>query len=407
MQKTSSTKNLIDMEVNNAMNRRNWIRQSTLGAGALMLGSQVIPWTAKANPAFGMTPLNKPLLAEPFRVIEGDLGPLKARLLANENPYGPSKPAIQAIKDSAELGNRYVYNSSMEFAKTLAAKEGVEPNQVLIAPGSTDILEKFAFATCMNGGNVISADPGYMSIVNTARSIGATWKNIPLKADYSHDLKAMEKAVDSETKLVYICNPNNPTGTITPLEEIKAFAKKVSKKCPVFIDEAYLELMDDGETSSTVGLVAEGYDVVVCRTFSKIYGMAGLRVGYMVASPDRVKMIQELVRTEMGISVTSLHAAIASVADKEFPAMTKKLNAEARSYVFNSLQDMGFNPIKSHTSFILYPIDMSTKEFADKMLDKGVGIRVFTINDKPYSRVSMGTMDEVKYFVDTLKQITS
>lgn len=371
-----------------------------------MLGAQVVPWGAKASTAFGMTPLNEPLLSEPYKVIDGNLEPLKARLLANENPYGPSKVAIQAIKDSASLGNRYVYKSSMELAQSLAEKEGVESNQVLISPGSTDILEKFALATCLKGGNVISADPGYMSIVNTARAIGATWKNISLKPDYSHDLKAMEKAVDGETRFVYICNPNNPTGTITSIEEIKSFAKRVSKLCPVFIDEAYIELMDNGESSSAVDLVAQGYDVVICRTFSKIYGMAGLRMGYMVASPDRVSMIQDLVRTEMGISVTSLHAAMASIKDKEFPAMTKKLNAEARNYVFSSLQDLGFDPIQSHTSFILYPIAMPTKEFADKMLSKGVGIRVFTIKDKPYSRVSMGTMDEVKYFVDSLKQIT-
>lgn len=392
------------MKPNNAINRRSWLRQTGLGAGSLMIGAQVIPWSTKANPAFGMTPLYNPMLVETHRVIEKDLIELKARLLANENPYGPSPKAVEALKQAATKGNRYVYNSSKEFAETLAEIEGVSAKQILISPGSTDILEKFAFATCLKGGNVISADPGYMSIVNTARAIGATWKNIPLKEDYSHDLKAMEKAVDDETRFVYICNPNNPTGTITPIEEIKAFAKKVSKKVPVFIDEAYIELMDGGE--SAVSLVQEGYDVIICRTYSKIHGMAGLRIGYMVASEDRVDKIMELVRTEMGISVTSLYAAIASTKDLEFQEKTKTLNAEARNYVFNSLQDLGYKPIKSHTSFILYPIDMPTKDFAEKMFSMGVGIRVFTINDKPYSRVSMGTMDEVKYFIDSLNQIT-
>lgn len=387
-----------------SFNRRHWLKQTGLGAGALMFGAQVVPWSSKANPAFGMTPLYQPSLIETHKVIERDLIELKARLLANENPYGPSPKAIEALKEAAIKGNRYVYNSSKEFAESLAEKEGVTGKQILISPGSTDILEKFAFATCLKGGNVISADPGYMSIVNTARAIGATWKNIPLKDDYSHDLKAMEKAVDSETRFVYICNPNNPTGTITPIEEIKAFAKKVSKKVPVFIDEAYIELMDGGE--SAVSLVQEGYDVVICRTYSKIHGMAGLRIGYMVASEERVDKIQELVRTEMGISVTSLHAAIASTKDLEFQEKTKTLNAEARNYVFNSLQDLGYKPIPSHTSFILYPINIPTKDFAEKMLSMGVGIRVFTINDKPYSRVSMGTMDEVKLFVDSLDQIT-
>lgn len=391
----------------NTIDRRSWLKNSALGAGAFILGAQVIPWAARANQAFGMKPANRAMLSEEFKVIEGDLEPLKARLLANENPYGPSRSAIEAIKESAHKGNRYVYNSTLKLAKMLAEKEGVMSEQILISPGSTDILEKFAFATCMDGGNVISADPGYMSIVNTATSIGATWKNIPLTSDYEHDLKAMEKAVDDETRFVYICNPNNPTGTITPIGDIKAFAKKVSKKCPVFIDEAYLELMDGGYDNTAVELIKDGYDVVVCRTFSKIYGMAGLRAGYMMALPERVKMIQALVRTEMGISVTSLHAAIASVEDKAFPAMTKRMNTEVRAYAFKSLKELGFDPIPSQTSFILFPIDMPTKDFAEKMLAQGVGIRVFVINDKPYSRVSMGTMDEVKYFVKTLKTITS
>lgn len=387
-----------------ALNRRNWLKQTSIGAGALMFGAQVIPWTSKANPAFGLSPLNQPMLIEDHKVIEKDLAELKARLLANENPYGPSPKAIEALKAAAVKGNRYVYNSSMKFAETLADKEGVSAKQILISPGSTDILEKFAFATCLKGGNVISADPGYMSIVNTARAIGATWKNIPLKSDYSHDLKAMEAAVDDETRFVYICNPNNPTGTITPIEEIKAFAKRVSKKVPVFIDEAYIELMDGGE--SAVSLVQEGYDVIICRTYSKIHGMAGLRIGYMIASEDRVESIVDLVRTEMGISVTSLHAAIASTTDQEFLDKTKTLNREARNFTFKALKDLGYDPIPSHTSFILYPIDMPTKDFAEKMLSMGVGIRVFTINDKPFSRVSMGTLDEMKYFVDSLDQIT-
>lgn len=386
------------------LNRRNWIRKTGLGAGAMVLGAQVIPWTAKANPAFGMSPLFKPMLVEDHKVIEKNLADLKARLLANENPYGPSPKAVQALKEAAIKGNRYVYNSSMEFAEMLADKEGVKGSQILISPGSTDILEKFAFATCLKGGNVISADPGYMSIVNTARAIGATWKNVPLKEDYSHDLKAMEATLDENTRFVYICNPNNPTGTITPIEEIKSFAKRVSKKVPVFIDEAYIELMDGGE--SAVSLVQEDYDVIICRTYSKIHGMAGLRIGYMVASEDRVEKIMKLVRTEMGISVTSLYAAMASTTDEEFLNKTMTLNGEARNYVYNSLKDLGYDPIKSHTSFILYPINIPTKDFAEKMLEMGVGIRVFTINDKPYSRVSMGTMDEVKYFIESLDQIT-
>src|SRR6478735_8032899 len=287
--------------MNEIVNRRTWLKRSALTAGGVITGIAGAH-DLLAKPAFGMSPLNSRALFENYHIMAQDQENMKARLLANENPWGPSKKAINAIADSAEKGNRYVYNSSIKMVELLAAKEGVAPEQVLLAAGSTDILEKTAFALCMKGGNVISADPSYLSLVKTAQAIGATWKNIPLRADYAHDLDAMEKSIDADTKLIYICNPNNPTGTLTPIAELKAFCKKVNSRVPIFIDEAYLELLDDPASQTTVGLISEGYDVIVCRTFSKIHGMAGMRLGYMVAKPERVQMIQKLVRTEMGIS---------------------------------------------------------------------------------------------------------
>ncbi len=359
-----------------------------------------------AMPAFGMKPFKGTYnLLEPYHIAPDSLEEMKARLLANENPWGPSKKAVQAIAESASKGNRYVYNSSKMMVSILAKKEGVPEDYILLAPGSTDILEKTAFALCLKGGNVVSADPSYMSLVNTAKSIGATWKNIPLKSDYAHDLTAMASAVDGETRLVYICNPNNPTGTITPAAEIKSFCEKVASKVPVFIDEAYLELMDDPASNTSVGLVKAGHDVIIARTFSKIHGMAGLRMGYMVANPERIKSIKKLVRTEMGICVTSLEGAMASLEDVEFQDFTRKNNKENRDYVFDALKTAGMNPIPSYTSFILFPIQMPVKDFLGKMMEKGVGIRGYTIHEKPYARVSMGTREEVELFVKSLNQI--
>ena len=189
--------------------------------------------------------------------------------------------------------------------------------------------------------------------MNTATSIGATWKNIPLRADYAHDLDAMANAVDAETKLIYICNPNNPTGTLTPIDKIIPFCKTVARKAPVFIDEAYIELLEKPEAQSAVGLIKEGHDVIISRTFSKVHGMAGLRIGYMVASAERVKMIQNIVRTEMGISVTSLEGALASLKDIEFQEYTRENNIKNRNYVFAELEKAGMNPIPSYTSFVI------------------------------------------------------
>jgi histidinol-phosphate aminotransferase len=386
-------------------NRREWLKRSALLTGGIIT-SLSIPSPVLARPAFGMKPYKGThSLEEPYGIMPTDFPEMKARLLANENPWGPSKKAVKAIAESASKGNRYVYNSAFKMVAMLAKKEGVPEDHILLAPGSTDILEKTAIALCMKGGNVISADPSYLSLVKTAEAIGATWKNIPLTKEYAHDLNAMASAVDDETKLVYICNPNNPTGTLTPSADIRAFCEKVSSKVPVFIDEAYLELLEDSEKQTCVGLVRDGHDVIIARTFSKIHGMAGLRMGYMVAKPERIKFIQSLVRTEMGICVTSLEGAMASMEDIEFQQLTRKNNIEMRTYVFNELKKAGLNPIPSYTSFILFPIEIPAKDFVDKMMAKAVGIRGYTINDKPYGRVSMGTREEVELFVKSLNQV--
>ncbi len=393
------------MEIN--VNRRTWLKQTTLAAGSIVTGLGISP-TLFAKPAFGMIPLNGTVISEDYALMPNlEDTVIKARLLANENPWGPSKKAIAAIAESATKGNRYVYSSSIKMVEMLAEKEAVKSDQILLAAGSTDILEKTAFALCMKGGNVISADPSYLSLVKTAQAIGAKWQNIPLRPDYSHDLDAMHKAIDSDTKLIYICNPNNPTGTLTSINDIKKFAKKVNSKVPIFIDEAYLELLDNPESQTAVSLIQEGYDVIICRTFSKIHGMAGLRIGYMIAKPERVKMIQALVRTEMGISVTSLEGAIASLKDIDFQNFSRQSIKEGREYTFDQLTNLGLKPIPSVTNFILFPIQIPTKELVSKMAEKGVGIRGFEIFGKPYGRVSIGTMEELKLFTKSINTILS
>lgn len=388
-------------------NRREWLKTTALSAGALVTGLGLIS-EAKARPAFGMKPYKGQYhLLENYHIAPPDFELMKARLLANENPWGPSKKAQAAIAAAAVKGNRYVYKSALKMVEILAEKEGVPADHIMIAPGSTDILEKVAFVLCRKGGNVISADPSYMSLVNTATTIGATWKNIKLKDDYAHDLTAMAGAVDADTKLVYICNPNNPTGTLTPSADIRKFIKGLNSKVPVFVDEAYLELLDKPEPETVVDTIREGYDVIIARTFSKIHGMAGLRFGYMVAKPERIKMIQDLVRTEMGISVTSLEGAMASIEDVEFQEFTRTNNKKVREYIFAELKKAGFDPIPSYTSFVLFPIQMPPDELLKKMLDKSVGIRGYEIHGKPYARVSVGTMDEVKLFVKSLNEIIS
>jgi histidinol-phosphate aminotransferase len=236
-----------------------------------------------------------------------------------------------------------------------------------------------------------------------AKAVGAKWKAIPCKEDWSHDLKAMEAAIDSDTKLVYICNPNNPTGAVTDGKELLDFCSRVSAKVPVFIDEAYMELAAGSGTQSMVGLLKQNKNVVIARTFSKVMGLAGIRVGYIAAQPDFIQKIDQITRGGMGIAYTSIYAANASLDDKDFQQMTINRNAEVKKYVCSQLEKMGYNYIPSYANFVLFPINTPGNKFLSDMESKGVGVRVFQVKGKPWCRVSMGTMEEVQLFVNTLQ----
>ena len=287
----------------------------------------------------------------------------------------------------------------------IADFEGVSAKNIMMGPGSSDLLEKTAMVLFMNGGNVVSADPAYMSLIRVAEAAGGTWKPVPLKSDWSHDLDAMEAAIDEETKLVYICNPNNPTGTITNSKELLDFCSRVSEKVPVFVDEAYLWFLDDAEKHSMVSLINEGKDVIIARTFSKIHGMAGLRVGYAVAQEATLDSLQRITRAGMGISYSSVYAAMAAMDDADFIEKSRTLNAEARTYVYETLQSKGFEPVASHTSFMIFPIEMEGKEFLNKMRAQSVGVRAFNFMGKNWCRVSMGTLEEMKLFTAAIDKV--
>ncbi|GAB5523156.1 MAG: histidinol-phosphate transaminase [Roseivirga sp.] len=361
-----------------------------------------------ANAALSLDASGKVVYTPLFKEFVADESDVKlmAKLNANENPYGPSPKAMEAIKGSVSAGNRYGWKNLAGLIDQISEKEGVSADHIMMGPGSSDLLEKTALVLFLKGGEVLSADPSYMSLMNVAKAVGATWKGVPLKKDWSHDLKAMEAAITEETKLVYICNPNNPTGTITAYKDLYDFCSRVSEKVPVFVDEAYLDFIDGEEGKSMVSLLQKGKNVIVARTFSKIHGMAGLRVGYAAALPKTLEVIQKITRSGMGIANTSIHAAMASMNDTDFQASSKNLNREARDYTANKLKAMGFEPVPSHTSFMIFPLEnIEGKAFLDKMRAKGVAVRAFEIFDRQWCRVSMGTMKEMELFTSALGEV--
>jgi histidinol-phosphate aminotransferase len=348
-----------------------------------------------------------PRLREVIPEEDAKASPLTVRLNANENPYGPPASVRLAVSESiAAGGNRYPGAEVHQLIGRIADKEGVGRGNIMMGPGSSDLLERVAMVLFSDGqGNIISADPTFMSIINVVKAVGADWKAIPCSTDWSHDLDAMEAAIDSQTRLIYICNPHNPVGSVTNSKKLADFCRRVAGKVPVFIDEAYIELASNTDTESMVSLVKENENVIICRTFSKVMGMAGLRVGYLVAQTEFIGHMQKIARSEGGISCTSAVAASASLSDHAFQQMTCTKNQQTKEYLCSHLQRLKYSFIPSFTNFVLFPVQISGKELLAQMAAKGVGIRAFEIDGKPWCRVSLGTAEEMAVFVNVLEQM--
>ena len=330
------------------------------------------------------------------------LSELKARLHWNENPYGPSKLALKAYKQNAKSANFYSWDVLSDFTKKIAKKEGVKSENIMTGPGSSDLLEKVAITLFKKGGTVIAADPCYMSLVNVVLSMSGDWKSVKLNSNFEHDLDKMESKIDSNTKLVYITNPNNPTATITNTKKLYDFCDRVSQKVPVFIDEAYLEISEGGLENSMVGLVSKGRDVIVSRTFSKFYGMAGFRLGYIVATDQRLSEIRGITRGGMGISGPTIYAAMKSLDDTNFLDECKEKLIFNRTFTENQLKSRGFDPMPSNTNFLIFelPNDQNPNIFLKKMYDQKVSIKVMKFWEKNWCRVTVGTLDNMKTFIN-------
>ncbi|MGO4911310.1 pyridoxal phosphate-dependent aminotransferase [Leeuwenhoekiella sp. W20_SRS_FM14] len=387
--------------------RRDWLKKITFSMGALALAPTALWANAVENAQANNQKFiyKNPVFDEFTPPKFPDLSTVNARLVWNENPYGPSKLAAKAFQDAVWDGNHYSWSSLNNLVNKIATYEGVSTDQIMMGPGSSDLLEKTALVLFQNGGNVVSADPSYMSLVSVAKAAGGSWKPIKLTADYQHDLAAMEAAIDEDTKLVYITNPNNPTATLTDTVKLKDFCSRVSEKVPVFVDEAYLELAPEGLDASMSSLVAAGKNVFVTRTFSKIHGMAGLRMGYMLGKKDSLAAINEITRGGMGIAGPTIAAASASMDDTEYLNMCKTKIKEARDYTTAYLDKRGFEYMPSSTNFIIFPIEMDGDAFLEQIYERKVVVRAFKFWNQNWCRVSMGTMEEMEYFTNAIDEI--
>ena len=294
---------------------------------------------------------------------------------ANESPFGPSPKAISAMIEKAALTARYADGEGEELKKQIAAIEGVAPEQIFLANGSAPILAAFGEMVAQQGkGQLVTSIATYEGVPRAVKQYGGDIIFTPLSADLGVDLDAMAAKVSKKTTATYVCNPNNPTGNMVDPVRLKAFAIEASKQAPVFIDEAYIHLADDYKKHVMTGLLNEGHNVVICRTFSKIYGMAGQRLGYGIAQPELARTMSGITRGG-GINHAGIVAAMASLADVEFiPAMQPKFKA-GRERLYGVVSGLG-RKIASNpqASFVFFDVGMPNKDFAAKMMAEGVRV---------------------------------
>ena len=335
---------------------------------------------------------NEPAMAQ-MSALDGPI-PLDAvKINANENPMGPCAEAADAIHSLVQKGGRYMYELTWEFRDTLAAVEGVKPDYVRPFAGSSAPLHQAVLAFCSPQKSYVVADPGYEAGGKAAQFIGAKAINVPLTKDYAHDVKAMAKA-DPNAGLIYLCNPNNPTGTLTSREHIEWLLANKPAGSVLMVDEAYIHLAE-GATPST-DLAAKGKDIIVLRTFSKLYGMAGLRAGAAIGRPD---LLDKLSSYSAGaLPITAVAGATASLKVKGLVPQRRKIIQDVREDVFAFLDKHKFHYVPSVSNKFMVDVKRPGKEILQAMAKEKVYIGRVWPSWPTYVRVSVGTREEMAKF---------
>lgn len=376
------------------VSRRNWFKS----AAGLTAGFVAIPSLVEELMA---APVSE---AERLHILVAN-GKI-VRLGSNENPYGPSPKAREAVSVSLNEGNRYAFEATTEFKKFLAEREGVTVDHIMIGNGSSELLCVAGMGIGLEGKRVVSPYPTFTLLMLFAEKMGAAWDRVSLDDNLALNLESIASTIRTDTKMVFLVNPNNPTGTLIDWANYKAFCEEISKKVTVYSDEAYVEFLEPSQQQSMVELIKQGRDVIVSRTFSKIYGLAGLRLGYVVAQPERIR---EMSKYQMGgginINQAVLAAAKASIDDKAFMAMTREKNAAARKVLEEYVSSKGWFFGKSHINLLFFPAPIDGKTILAKTQEAGYQIRVWDYAGKEWCRVSIGTTDEMKGFVKAFDKI--
>ncbi|HEU0208888.1 MAG TPA: aminotransferase class I/II-fold pyridoxal phosphate-dependent enzyme [Candidatus Udaeobacter sp.] len=327
------------------------------------------------------------------------------RLSANENPYGPSPKALKAMTDSFALACRYPDEHNNILIDKLAKLNGVSREQILLGDGSSEILKLCAETfTGKEYGTLVAADPTFEAILEQATTNGAETIKVPLTSTFTHDLPKMLSA--ASRGLIYVCNPNNPTASITPKDELRDFIGKAPVETRILVDEAYFHFADSPDYETVIPLIRNYSNLIVARTFSKIYGMAGLRCGYCVAQKETIDQMRRYQMWD-SVNIMALAAATASLDDPGQIPNGQRINHEAREFAITELDKLGYQTIPSQANFIMFDCKRPVVPLIQAMKEQNVYVgRLFPALPN-HMRVTIGRKAEMQSFLNAFKKVTA
>lgn len=366
--------------------------------GSLIAGSVVLPFRDYA----WIYPLSKEAMMK--KKINWGYPEGACRLDSNENPLGPSPGTLEVMKNALSQAHRYT--STSQLLKELASFHGVSDDMVLAGCGSTEFLRIAPWTFLREGGELITALQTYKTLPREAEKIEVQIKWTRLNDEFALDLDSMKKALTSRTKMIYLVNPNNPTGTALDFEAIQKFCSSLPRDIIVFIDEAYSHFHEDKKGRNGITLVKQGYNVIVSRTFSKAYGLAGMRLGYVIANPSIINELRVFGFRDMGINQAVFAGGLASLEDEKHVEKYKELVREGREFYCEQFDSLGLEYIPSTTPFIMVKVNMPSKVARKKLADKHIFVRKGEDWQMPhYLRISIGFPEENRTCVGALKKI--
>lgn len=343
---------------------------------------------------------------KPVKELERELGIKSAvKLASNENPFGPSPKVKAAIKEFFPELSRYPFGDAHDIRVKLAAKLQIPGDMLIFGTGSNEIIELAIRTFLKEGEHVMSPAPSFSVYSSISQAAGKSCKWIPCKPDFSIDFDALIANIDDKTRMIFIANPNNPTGEYTSDKVLRAFLDRVPEDVIVVMDEAYVEFADAKDFPDTMQYLDKYHNIFIMRTFSKAYGIASLRVGYCVADAMAVDMMNR-VRQPFNTNMAGQVAAVAALEDQAYLQKVVRKNKKGRTFLQKEFKKMGLNFIPSQSNFILVEVGDGEKVF-NELLKKGVIVRFLGPSLAKYVRVSVGTMEENEIFIEAFKKVLS